>query len=434
MKTVYMITILSFLLASSLYSQNIRKDYREMTGDEKEAYVDALWEMWDNGDIANFENIHVNNFTPIHRNYMFLPWHRVFVKEYEENLQAINPDLFIPYWDWTDDQSTSPEWNNNDFLGQFNPSIQSGGWGLNRNLGDASLPNNEDVEDVLDLTSFSTGGNTGNGFGGIEGDASDFPRRWGDLEFIHNFAHQFVGANSIMNSASSPRDPVFFFHHSFVDKIWQDWTGTSSFSGNSLPAPYDSINPHNIVDSRDLNVWYAEDGLVILDQYETSGTNDYRYTGKIQAEDNFVVKNGSSVAFTAGNEIVLGPGFQVEAGGEFYAEVDPDVGNIAAKRRGDIADESFEDEDKPVAYSLSQNYPNPFNPATVISFELPAASDVTLEVFDILGRRVAVLLDGTVSAGRHEVQFDASNLSSGMYIYRIRANNFVQTRQMTLIK
>ncbi|MEX0686040.1 MAG: GLUG motif-containing protein [Balneolales bacterium] len=85
-------------------------------------------------------------------------------------------------------------------------------------------------------------------------------------------------------------------------------------------------------------------------------------------------------------------------------------------------------------FRLNQNYPNPFNPKTVISYDLPLSNKVKLDVFDVLGRHVATLVDGPVSAGRHEVHFDASTLASGVYIYRIHAGDVVQTRQMMLIK
>ncbi len=83
---------------------------------------------------------------------------------------------------------------------------------------------------------------------------------------------------------------------------------------------------------------------------------------------------------------------------------------------------------------LDQNYPNPFNPVTVIGYQLPVRSDVRLEIFDMLGRRVAVLVDGPVQAGSHQATFDASDLSSGVYVYRLTAGNAVQTRQMVLVK
>lgn len=88
----------------------------------------------------------------------------------------------------------------------------------------------------------------------------------------------------------------------------------------------------------------------------------------------------------------------------------------------------------PSQYSLTQNYPNPFNPSTVISYQIPVNSEVRLQVFDILGRKVATLVNERKPAGSYSARFDASHLSSGMYIYRIEAESFVQTRKMMLIK
>ncbi len=95
---------------------------------------------------------------------------------------------------------------------------------------------------------------------------------------------------------------------------------------------------------------------------------------------------------------------------------------------------TIEAEGVPIAFTLEQNYPNPFNPATVIGYQLPVSSEVRLEVYDMLGRRVAVLENGMRTAGRHQVAFDASSLSSGMYFYRIQAGEFAETRKMMLVK
>jgi hypothetical protein len=89
---------------------------------------------------------------------------------------------------------------------------------------------------------------------------------------------------------------------------------------------------------------------------------------------------------------------------------------------------------QPTEYALMQNYPNPFNPTTIIRYQLPTASVVQLEVFDVLGKKVASLVNSKQAAGDYSVLFDASNLSSGVYFYRLQAGNFVQTKKMLFIK
>ncbi len=91
-------------------------------------------------------------------------------------------------------------------------------------------------------------------------------------------------------------------------------------------------------------------------------------------------------------------------------------------------------EDIPGAVRLDQNYPNPFNPATVIRFQLPETSDVTLEVFNMLGQRVSLLADGRMTAGEHEVSWDATGMASGLYLYRLTSSDVSLTRRMMLVK
>jgi hypothetical protein len=88
----------------------------------------------------------------------------------------------------------------------------------------------------------------------------------------------------------------------------------------------------------------------------------------------------------------------------------------------------------PKAYSLKQNYPNPFNPATKITFSLPESAKIKLAVYNVLGQQVAELVNGFRNAGNYEITWDASNLSSGIYFYRIEAGNFVSVKKMTLLK
>lgn len=95
----------------------------------------------------------------------------------------------------------------------------------------------------------------------------------------------------------------------------------------------------------------------------------------------------------------------------------------------------FEEEDKqPIALALDQNYPNPFNPSTTINFAVPEQGNVQLEVFDMVGRKVAQLLNEPKNAGDYSINFDASLLASGLYIYRLQVGSSVLTKKMTLIK
>ena len=90
--------------------------------------------------------------------------------------------------------------------------------------------------------------------------------------------------------------------------------------------------------------------------------------------------------------------------------------------------------DSPKEYILKQNYPNPFNPSTKITFTLPKPEHVTLIVLNLLGQKVSTLLNTKINAGSHNVQFDAHDLPSGIYFYRIQAGKFSQVRKMVVFR
>jgi len=117
--------------------------------------------------------------------------------------------------------------------------------------------------------------------------------------------------------------------------------------------------------------------------------------------------------------VVVGAG--VTAGVDFY------VGPVTGIATDPLAR-------PPEAFCLYQNYPNPFNPITTIRVALPQRSHVTLAVFNTLGQQVAKLADGEMEAGYHGVTFDASNLSSGVYLYRLTAGDYIQTRKLILLR
>lgn len=107
----------------------------------------------------------------------------------------------------------------------------------------------------------------------------------------------------------------------------------------------------------------------------------------------------------------------------------PDLG--AYEYDGLLGDEN---ELQPLTHKLEQNYPNPFNPSTTISYTIPASSFVTLKVFDILGNEIRSMVNEEMSAGNYEVEFNAANLPSGIYFYRLQTTNFIETRKMVLMK
>jgi len=88
----------------------------------------------------------------------------------------------------------------------------------------------------------------------------------------------------------------------------------------------------------------------------------------------------------------------------------------------------------PKTYFLGQNYPNPFNPSTKIAFELPKDGFVSLKVYDFLGNFVSTIVNENKNAGKYEINFDASNHSSGVYFYQLISNGFVSTNKMIILR
>ena len=135
-------------------------------------------------------------------------------------------------------------------------------------------------------------------------------------------------------------------------------------------------------------------------------------------------------------------GFSVSISGSYYivgAYLDDDNGSASGSAyiySGFSGAVSVENEmaGLPAEFSLSQNYPNPFNPVTVIEYVLPKAGEVSLIVYNLSGHEVTRLINKNIPAGHHQVIWDASNVSSGIYFYRIQAGDFVQTRKMVLLK
>lgn len=139
----------------------------------------------------------------------------------------------------------------------------------------------------------------------------------------------------------------------------------------------------------------------------------------------YVMQNGDTVA----SQIV-------QAGSVKYLMFDvvPDHGNITLINSHATGIESQNFLALPTSVQLHQNYPNPFNPTTVIRYQIPVTSRISLKVYNLLGQEVATLFEGVRQPGKYEATFDGGELPSGVYLYRLSANNFVEAEKLVLVK
>lgn len=168
-----------------------------------------------------------------------------------------------------------------------------------------------------------------------------------------------------------------------------------------------------------------EQGQKLLDRGKTSGALDVLAGFRQQVLDLWqlygVLTQAQAEALVASVDAIIGV-------------VGSPCSSTAALAAAALAPDDFGPETAPAEFALSAAYPNPFNPTTTISFDLPEASFVTLSVYSILGQQVAQLVNEQKSPGRYTVSFDASTLSSGIYLYRLQTDSFMETMQMTLVK
>ncbi len=406
------------------WSQSIRKDFHEMTVSEKDAFVDALYAVRQGPDVfADLANFHANNFSSIHFNSpsqdVFLAWHRRQILELEQALQEDNPRVSIPLWNWvTDNSSSDPMWNHS-FLGQFVSAF-----GISRPFSNGvNLPTQSEINNVQAITNWDNYVST------LENGS------------VHVGGHVWIGGT--MASGNSPADPVFYMHHGMIDKLWQDWVvannitpssnlyiktdmprydGTYSFNGQVLP----SVNPDDIVDSRDLGVFYAANGLAVLDEYsvqnEYQNREHFYYQYKIEVED-FDVPNGKAATIESVNEIVIKPGFVAEDGSSFIAKIDQD-NDAATSARITTAlsfDQNFDSDNKNVYENNGLTHlemtllPNPVvNDLQLSLKEMKDAYDV--EVLDYMGN-VVIQEEGITSP---ITNLNLSTAPNGMLLVKIK--------------
>jgi hypothetical protein len=177
--------------------------------------------------------------------------------------------------------------------------------------------------------------------------------------------------------------------------------------------------------SRSYDTWHVS-GTATIRTILMAGTYHAAEFGKCSIN---LVADDAFALSASGNVVPLSTARHA-AGDIVHLEYD-----IAAKKwRESLVETGAVSPPRPSRFALSQNYPNPFNPSTTITFETARAGPVSLDILNLLGQRVAMLVSGPIAAGRHAVVWDASDHPSGVYFFRLQAPNFVATRRMLLVK
>ena len=180
-----------------------------------------------------------------------------------------------------------------------------------------------------------------------------------------------------------------------------------------------AINNANTASSAALTMDATSSWTLTGDSYLASLSNSAGISGTTVAN---ITGNGHNVYYNSSlsaNSYLGGSSYTLVNGGKLTPGTTTDVKGISTL---------------PTNWNLNQNYPNPFNPSTVIGYQVPKTGQVGLRVFDILGREVAVLVNGSQQAGSYSVSFNAKNLPSGTYVYRISGDNFSMAKKMLLVK
>ena len=138
------------------------------------------------------------------------------------------------------------------------------------------------------------------------------------------------------------------------------------------------------------------------------------------------VQTASELPDSAGISIMIGPTLSPHAGSGFYIDDLSFSGNATSIYNNNSQ--------ASLIFDMKQNYPNPFNPSTTIEYQIPQSSHVSLVVYDVLGNQVVTIVNEVKPAGNYSVNFVAANLASGIYFYKIKAGNYVQTKKLIIVK
>lgn len=472
MKTKYIALYIALILlvSDTVMAQRIRKDHLEMTPAEKTAYVNALIVLRNNGTLTTMADHHASHFnSPIHTTgsytgEFFLPWHRLFAIEMEDAIRGTSTlasNLTVPYWDWRlENTAANVTWDDAGFL-QLS-ALNSATYTITRNLQSTNtLTSQTDITNMLAIPSLISNPPTT----GLKSSSVNFFTY--RVEFWHDRGHNFIGGT--MGGSSSPRDPIFFLHHNFVDKIWQDWYNSDNgvAKTNWTFGPTSSsywmwmgVGPNDVKDSRYLKyqngsgpvtneeVWYAYNKKLVLDgmnatAFNVTGTKQYCYTAwngsaikgeiyagdvKRDASDNIVadnrggikIKTNANCTFNAGAAIVMLPGFEAEYGSVFSANIVPTpCGFNSLRPAGDLT--SIEEAEEINTNHHLSVYSEMGN-NIMINYSLMTNTRVTLVLYNTMGQLIYSKEMGQQPAGVYQSDVTLQ-VASGIYICKLITDN-----------
>jgi ligand-binding sensor domain-containing protein len=224
----------------------------------------------------------------------------------------------------------------------------------------------------------------------------------------------------------TPANSLISINSISIDEEGNKWLGTNNWglakynsegwtffnSYNSEFPEYCEIN--SIAIAKNGTVWIGTEGSGLIKFYNSQW--ERYYTNNSGISDNYIY----SLAIDESGNKWMGTGY---SGVAVYKE--GGVVTAIEENKKDILTTEF---------SLEQNYPNPFNPATTIRYAIPEAGLLNITIFNVLGQKVKTLFNSEQSAGSHQIEFNASNLPSGIYFYRLSSGDFSETKKMILLK
>lgn len=324
---------------------------------------------------------------------------RLFIMETNNSIRAydLSADLFIEEVSIAEAREFDPE---DEVVVRIKGIVNSTDFGFG--VGDYYI---QDETGGINLTNFDEGGAQS----GTVISAGDSLWVVGTVDIFRNQINIIVDSQTIINSGNDLPEPAVVT----ID----DFDSESPYQGQRV-----QLSELTIVDDGEWPTTAVNSGSGV--DVRMTDANDDTVLVRVPRNNSFY---SSGTTLPVSPLIVTGTMGQNEDDSQLLVFFDGDV---------EEADPiSNEDElETPLSFKLNQNYPNPFNPSTTISYELSESANVSLFIYDITGREVAKIVEGRKASGTYSVKFDASNLSSGMYIYRISAGAFSATRKMMLIK